>query len=274
MHTPKELYDFYQIYEDGEDRSKTFGYKIRNFFVSELMGKPASVLDVGCGHGHFLSSLKEDIEPKVGVDIVKVPLNEAKRRSVSVVLADAHLLPFRDQTFKLVTSREVIEHLVAPYNALEEWMRVSSKGIIISSPVTDGYKTCNAILFFLWKARNLMTQRQRRNLTEEQRLSKDSGHISAMTRMQILNLLGTNKQWKIEKTVFFLKTPMTLVLDRKSFPKQLRKLILRIEILVTRIPAQLSELLLFEGFAVAVKFTRVKEFSNHGNKNKWASSLE
>ena len=253
-HTPKRLFDFYQMYESG-DRSKTYGYKIRNFFVKELMVEPASVLDVGCGHGHFLASLKDDIELKVGVDIVRVPLKAAKERSLSVVLADAHLLPFRDQTFQLVTAREVIEHLVAPYDALNEWMRVSSRNIIISCPVKDGHKTLNAILYLLWKMRNLVVQRQYRNLSNEQKLSKDAGHISVMTRTQILNLAAINRQWKTEKHVFFLRTPLTLILDKPKIPKQLRKLALRIEIVAPRIPTQLSETWLFEGFAVAIKFT-------------------
>ena len=245
------------MYEDGEDRSKTYGYKIRNFFVMKLLGEPVSVLDVGCSHGHFLASLTESVEPKVGVDIVRVPLNDAKRKSLSIVLADAHLLPFRDEAFQLVTAREVIEHLVAPYEALKEWARVSSKSIIISSPVQDGYRTYNPILYTLWRMRDLMVQRQRRTLTEQQRLSKESGHISVMTKTQILNLFSAEKNWKTEKYIFSLRTPLALVLDMKSFPKQLRKLVLRIEILLSIIPARISTLLFFEGFAAAVKFTRL-----------------
>lgn len=173
--TPKKPYDFYQRYERRETRSKTYGYKIRNFFVKELMTEATSVLDVGCGHGHFLASLKDGIELKVGVDIARVPLKETKKKSLSVVLADAHLLPFRDGAFQLVTAREVIEHLVAPWDALREWMRISSRSIIISCPVKDGHKTCNAILYLLWKSRNRIMQQQRSNLTSKQKLSRDAG---------------------------------------------------------------------------------------------------
>lgn len=258
-HTPKRLFDFYQRYEDGEDRSKTCSYKIRNFFVKELMTEPTSVLDVGCSHGHFLASLRDGIEPKVGVDIVRVPLKEAKKKSLSVVLADAHLLPFRDGAFQLVTAREVIEHLVAPWDALREWMRISSRSVIISCPVKDGHKTCNVILYLLWKLRHLIMQRQSSNLTGEQTLSRDAGHISVMTRKQILNLPAINLQWKTERYVFFLRTPLTLILDKPKIPKQLKKLALRIEIVAPRIPTQLSETLLFEGFGVAIKFTCTSE---------------
>lgn len=248
-------YDFYQRYENGEGRNKTCGYKIRNFFIKELMTEPKSFLDVGCSHGHFLASLKDGIWPKVGVDIAGVPLKDAKKKSLSVVLADAHFLPFRDGAFHLVTAREVIEHLVSPWDAAREWMRVSSRSVIISCPVKDGHKTCNAILYLLWKLRNLAMQRQSSNLTSKQKLSRDAGHISIMTRKQILNLPAINPQWNTQTYVFFIRTPLGLILDEPKIPKQLRKLALRIEIVAPRIPTLVSETLLFKGFAVAIKFT-------------------
>lgn len=253
--TPKKLFDFYQVYE-SRDRSGTYGYKIRNFFVKEMMGKtPVSVLDVGCGHGHFLKSLGKDVELRVGIDIVRVPLKEAQRKSLLVILADAHLLPFRDQAFQLVTAREVIEHLVDPCNALKEWMRVSSRNVILSCPVKDGHMTFNAILYLLWKARNVGSHMKYRNLTNEQKLSKEAGHISVMTHKQLLSLSSIDGLWEIDKHVFFFRTPLILIVDQAKIPKQLRKLALRIEIATTRIPNHLGKLLFFGGFGATIRFS-------------------
>jgi len=231
---------------------------MRDFFVKETMGKPSSILDVGCSHGHFLASLKDGIEPKVSVDIVRVPLKDANEKFLNVVLADAHFLPFKDKAFELVTALEVLEHLIAPSDALREWMRVSSEGLIISSPVEDGHRTCNMVLYLVWCLRNAAIQRQSGNLSSLQNLNKAAGHISVMTRREILNLYSTKSHWKTEKCLFYLKTPFSIILDKAIFPEQLRKLVLRIEIAASRIPIELSRLVLFKGFAAIVKLQRTR----------------
>ncbi len=84
-----------------------------------------TALDVGCGNG-FLRSL--GFPDAIGMDI-------RLSRAVTV-RASAESLPFRDQIFDLVFAGEVLEHLNAPAQALNEWTRVLRTGgsLCLSTP--------------------------------------------------------------------------------------------------------------------------------------------
>lgn len=79
------------------------------------------ILDVGCGWGRELIRLKN----AVGVDIC-LPFLRTARNYVKndVVLADAHYLPFRKNSFDFVIMSEVIEHTTDPAKVLSEVKRV------------------------------------------------------------------------------------------------------------------------------------------------------
>lgn len=83
------------------------------------------VLDVGCGTG-FLKSL--GATHAIGIDIRMSP--------AVTVRASAENLPFRDRIFDLVFAGEVLEHLNAPAQALNEWIRVLRTGgsLCLSTP--------------------------------------------------------------------------------------------------------------------------------------------
>ena len=87
----------------------------------------ALALDVGCGTG-FLSSI--GLINAVGMDI-------RASRAVTV-RASAENLPFRDQVFDLVFAGEVLEHLNAPAQALDEWVRVLRAGGMLGLSTPNG----------------------------------------------------------------------------------------------------------------------------------------
>jgi len=90
------------------------------------------MLDIGCGE-----SKKGDI----GVDL-------RKTGSVDIV-ADARMLPFKDESFDHVYSSHLIEHLShrEVRNVLVEWVRVLKKGGIIEIRCPD--LRARALPFFL-----------------------------------------------------------------------------------------------------------------------------
>lgn len=79
----------------------------------------ATVLDLGCGHGIHRSVLEQLGYRYHGVDYAGAAADD---------LVDAHALPFRDETFDLVFSVAVLEHLAHPQLALAEVHRVLKPG--------------------------------------------------------------------------------------------------------------------------------------------------
>jgi len=101
-----------------------------------------NVLELGCGSGSFLKRLGKTSDAHlVGVDTSPGALKSAFRKTralknIDLILADAHHLPFKNCSFDTVICCEVIEHLGAPANALEELHRIIMEDarLIISFP--------------------------------------------------------------------------------------------------------------------------------------------
>jgi len=91
-----------------------------------------SVLEVGCGTGHFTRWLEEQGLWAVGLDLSAAMLSEAETgNQISLVQADAHRLPFADHTFDLTAFVATLEFLEAPGEALTEAARVSSRALFL-----------------------------------------------------------------------------------------------------------------------------------------------
>jgi SAM-dependent methyltransferase len=100
--------------------------------IAEFPGAE-TLLEVGCGTGHFAGELGRGGLAVVGLDRSPAMLTELRRRhpGLPVVLGDAHALPFRDAAVDLalfVTTLEFLEH---PVTALGEAVRVSRRGLIL-----------------------------------------------------------------------------------------------------------------------------------------------
>lgn len=119
----------------------------------QLMGKRldfarvSSVLDVGCGVGHWGRALAPVLPPHatlIGIDREPQWVAEATSRAAGAGLGsrftyrigDAHHLDFPDSTFDLVTCQTVLMHLPDPLAALREMLRVAKPGglILASEP--------------------------------------------------------------------------------------------------------------------------------------------
>lgn len=92
-----------------------------------------TVLDVGCG-----------AKPRgdVNVDLFRVnnprhcnPVYDG-RKIENFVQADAHYLPFRDDSFDMVLVDNCLEHCKCPFDVLRELMRISRIFIVVFVPTT------------------------------------------------------------------------------------------------------------------------------------------
>lgn len=91
------------------------------------------VLDVGTGPGFFAINLALSGHDVTAVDLSQAMLDmatkNAKHYGVTIRFeqANVHELPFEDESFDLVISRNVVWNLEEPKKALNEWARVLSK---------------------------------------------------------------------------------------------------------------------------------------------------
>lgn len=97
------------------------------------------VLEVGCGAGLGLGYLARSAERIIGGDISEEALRCAKhhyRERTELVCLDAHALPFKNNTFDVVMSMEVLYYLSQPHKFLDECRRVLvDQGILILSTI-------------------------------------------------------------------------------------------------------------------------------------------
>ncbi len=101
-----------------------------------------SVLDVGCGIGHWgrlLASVLPAQATIIGVDPESAWIERATMTAqeagldhrLSYQLGAAEALPFADDTFDLVTCQTVLIHVAAPAEVIKEMLRVARPGGLI-----------------------------------------------------------------------------------------------------------------------------------------------
>jgi SAM-dependent methyltransferase len=92
-----------------------------------------TVVDVGCGTGHFAAWLRRESFDVVGLD--RSPAMLARMRqdhpSIPVVLGDAVRLPFRAGAVDATLLVTVLEFLEEPAAALAEAVRVARHGVVV-----------------------------------------------------------------------------------------------------------------------------------------------
>ncbi len=117
------------------------------------------VLDLGCGDGSLIYLLAKKGAIVTGVDNEALGLEFARQNLASVgneeldyefVNASAYELPFEENTFDIVVSCEVIEHLQEPERMLEEISRVLKSGgkVVLTTPhrLTEVPKDANHVV--------------------------------------------------------------------------------------------------------------------------------
>ncbi|GAI93516.1 unnamed protein product [marine sediment metagenome] len=82
------------------------------------------VLDVGCAGGENFKGTRFEV---IYTDINEFPLP-------NFMCADAHHLPFNDNSFDSVVLGELLEHVTNPLQVLKEATRVSRKKVIFTVP--------------------------------------------------------------------------------------------------------------------------------------------
>ena len=116
---------------DLQHAEKVWLERLRPFVLAS--GK-LDILDIGCGPGFFSILLARLGHSVVAFDYTEGMLERASRNAaeadVSIVVrqGDAQDLPFPDETFDLIVSRNLMWNLEHPESAYAEWLRVLRLG--------------------------------------------------------------------------------------------------------------------------------------------------
>jgi SAM-dependent methyltransferase len=113
--------------------ANSFSWIVKGNMTMRFAGNARKILDVGCGWGRELTRLKDAVGVDICLPFLKTTRNYTRN---PVILADAHFLPFRADSFDFVVISEVIEHVAHPTKVINELRRVlKQKGrLLLQTP--------------------------------------------------------------------------------------------------------------------------------------------
>jgi len=118
-----------------------------------------SVIEIGCGTGHFARWFASRLSFVVGLDRAPAMLAEFRKASpkIPIILGDAHRLPIRDGSVDLSALVVSLEFMDDPPAALAEAIRVATQGALL---IVLNRWSCGGI------SRTIGPQRRRRILSQ------------------------------------------------------------------------------------------------------------
>jgi len=105
--------------------------------------QPVRILDVACGTGRFIACLRKLMPDSVelyGIDYSEKMIEKAKTKAgyVSWNVANINELPYKENTFDIITCSHAFHHFPSQTKALAEIYRVLKPGGILM--IVDGYR--------------------------------------------------------------------------------------------------------------------------------------
>lgn len=140
---------------DNNSRHKFQNHQT-NTFLSLLKSRYENVLEVGCGKGYFsyVGALNGKFANCSGCDVFQdYHLDEIGPlcASVSYERMEANRLPYADDSFDLVFSMDVIEHVDDDKKFIEETLRVCKPGGLVLVGTPNYYRITNLFLKMIGK---------------------------------------------------------------------------------------------------------------------------
>lgn len=150
MKKPYEIKNFYKGYDDrisskrwkSKHPLRSYAHERQYDSVLSYVSRGAKVLDAGCGDGALSFMMAGKGTLVTGIDLsvpnINACLKSAKDQGleerVLFLVGDSEQLPFPDNTFDLVVSSHVLEHLPHFDLGFKEVMRVTKKRTIVAIP--------------------------------------------------------------------------------------------------------------------------------------------
>ncbi|MEK7673523.1 MAG: class I SAM-dependent methyltransferase [Patescibacteria group bacterium] len=122
----------YDLYASEYDKKLKYLDSFEREIILVLLAsiKVKKALDIGSGTGRLIEALKNSAKKIVALDLSKGMLDLAKKKfpEIETVVGDVEELPFKDNSFGLVTAGFMIVHLRVFEQAFDEIYRVLEEG--------------------------------------------------------------------------------------------------------------------------------------------------
>ena len=109
-------------------------FEATNRIIGQAFGRPASVLELGCGEGHQTGYLARACDQVYGVDVSAHAIERAHARVTKArfAVADIFSQPWGDERhrFDLVTACEVLYYLRDPAATIERMQMLGRNGLV------------------------------------------------------------------------------------------------------------------------------------------------
>jgi ubiquinone/menaquinone biosynthesis C-methylase UbiE len=136
-----------ELFQRGKDRNRLrLGHDLTTkakFIITKVQSYVPSGLrhlDIACGSGQILSAFNRICSKSIGVDLSEHCLAICRQQDLSVIRANiTENLPFKNETFDLVTLISTIEHVPYPNELLKEVNRILSPNGLIIIQVPNPY---------------------------------------------------------------------------------------------------------------------------------------
>jgi len=121
---------------------KEIWHKINGQYVDEIISEAkGSVLDVGCGNGYLLLSLKQEGCKVYGIEANPKSVKTCKELGLEVFCGTVEDAKFPNGFFDAIVMSQVLEHLPSPRESLKEVYRISKPNgkVFIYCPNAESY---------------------------------------------------------------------------------------------------------------------------------------
>lgn len=106
------------------------------------------ILEIGCGEGEMLRTVKQQRDIDLHGFDVDIPLLVSAKQElpdVHISLGDGHQIAYPDKSFDIVFACEVLEHVARPAQVLAEAQRVAREYAIFSVPREPIWRALNML---------------------------------------------------------------------------------------------------------------------------------
>jgi SAM-dependent methyltransferase len=160
----------------------------------QSLGRPASVLDIGCGREAVMSAHLDPADAYTACDIVppRVPVSDFTAVNLNNDrLADA----FAGRHFDVIFCGELIEHVFSPDDLLEDLLSIMHDGSLLVLSTPNLAYWVNRLLLLVGVSPMFLENSSRQKLGRRFRFlgqgNTTEGHIRVFTHRAMLDLLAT-----------------------------------------------------------------------------------